>query len=196
MLMSEEPGDARNLLLGQVVLELARVFARGFLCRVGKLDVDLLAEAGISPEALERDLIPGGLHAATADGAVGADPLQVDGGADDFDVVERELGTLRDHLTVQGDEGAAVVVQPVAVATLLVRVEVQPARLERRFLFLVVARALLAQLVVLTVRVFNYIAAVLGLVVVGGGGGGGPGDRQQVRSDLLSKQKYRRTRPG
>lgn len=51
-----------------------------------------------------------------------SDALQVDRGRDDFDVVEGELGALGDDLAVEGDEGAAVVVQAVAVTALLVGV--------------------------------------------------------------------------
>lgn len=57
----------------------------------------------------------------------------MDSGGDDLDVVERKLRALGDDAAVEGDEGAAVVVEAVAVAALLVRVQVQAAglRLER-----------------------------------------------------------------
>lgn len=50
--------------------------------------------------------------------------LDVHSGGDDLDVVERELRALSDDLAVEADERAAVVVETVAVASLLVRVEV------------------------------------------------------------------------
>lgn len=53
-----------------------------------------------------------------------SDLLDVNGGNDDFYVVEGELGALGDDVAVQSDEGAAVVVESVAVAALLVGVEV------------------------------------------------------------------------
>lgn len=57
----------------------------------------------------------------------------MDSGGDDLDVVERELRALGDDAAVEGDEGAAIVVEAVAVAALLVSVQVQAAglRLER-----------------------------------------------------------------
>lgn len=60
---------------------------------------------------------------------MGAYSVQVDGGGDDFNVAEGELGALSDDDSVDGDEGGAVVVESVAVAALLVRVEVDPADL-------------------------------------------------------------------
>jgi hypothetical protein len=58
-------------------------------------------------------------------------PLQVDGRGNDLDIIEGELGALSDDLTVQGDEGAAVVVKAVAVAALLVGIKVETAGLCR-----------------------------------------------------------------
>jgi hypothetical protein len=59
------------------------------------------------------------------------DALKVDGRGNDFDVVEGELGTLSDDLTVEGDERTAVVVKAVAVAALLIGVKVETAGLCR-----------------------------------------------------------------
>lgn len=53
--------------------------------------------------------------------------LNVDRGNDDFYVVEGKLGALSNDVAVQSDEGAAVVVESITVAALLVRVEVDPA---------------------------------------------------------------------
>ena len=60
---------------------------------------------------------------------VRAHVLHVDRRAHDLHVVERELRALGDDLAVHGDERAAVVVEAVAVAALLVRVEVDAAGL-------------------------------------------------------------------
>jgi len=57
------------------------------------------------------------------------DALQVDRGGDNFNVVQGELGALGDDLAVEGDERAAVVVESVAIAALLVGVEVETAGL-------------------------------------------------------------------
>jgi hypothetical protein len=71
----------------------------------------------------------GGLHATAALRAVGTHVLDVDRRRDDLDVREGELRALRDDASVKRDHGAAVIVQPVAVAALLVRVEVHAAQL-------------------------------------------------------------------
>jgi hypothetical protein len=71
----------------------------------------------------------GSLHATTALSAVCAYILDVDCRGDDLDVREGELRALSDDTPVKRDHRAAVVVQPVAVAAALVRVEVHPAEL-------------------------------------------------------------------
>ena len=69
------------------------------------------------------------LVAAAACRAVRADVLDVDCRGDYFDVLERELGALGDDAAVDDDEGAAVVVEAISVAPLLVRVEVYASKL-------------------------------------------------------------------
>jgi hypothetical protein len=61
---------------------------------------------------------------------VGADFLDVNGRDNNFDVVERKLGTLSDDFAVERDEGASVVVESITVAALLICVEVDAAGLE------------------------------------------------------------------
>jgi hypothetical protein len=56
--------------------------------------------------------------------------LDVDSGGNDLDVVERELRALSDDLAIEADEGAAVIVETVAVASLLVGVEVDTTGLD------------------------------------------------------------------
>ena len=58
--------------------------------------------------------------------------LDVDRRGHDLDVVQAELRALRDDLAVQRDHRAAVVVQAIAVAALLVRVQVDAAELQGR----------------------------------------------------------------
>mmetsp|Transcript_31203 Transcript_31203/g.82716 ORF Transcript_31203/g.82716 Transcript_31203/m.82716 type:complete len:238 (-) Transcript_31203:277-990(-) len=73
----------------------------------------------------------GGLEGARDEvGAERADVGEVHGRHDHLDLVkDQELGGLGDELAVDPDHGAAVEVQPAAVATLHVRVQVDAARL-------------------------------------------------------------------
>jgi hypothetical protein len=71
----------------------------------------------------------GSLHAATTFGAVGANVLNVDSCSDDLDVSQRELGSLGDDTAVHCNEGAAIVVQSISIATLLVSVQIYPSQL-------------------------------------------------------------------
>lgn len=70
------------------------------------------------------------MHAPTFRRSRAPNILQIDRGSDDFYVFQAELCALRDHGPVDADEGTPVVVEPVTVAALLVRVEVDAARLE------------------------------------------------------------------
>jgi hypothetical protein len=71
----------------------------------------------------------GRLHATTALRAVRTHVLDVDRSGDDLYVREGELRALSDDATVERYHRAAIVIQPVAVASLLVRVEVHAAEL-------------------------------------------------------------------
>ena len=57
------------------------------------------------------------------------DVLNVNGGCDNFDVVERELGTLRNDTPIKGNKGTTIIIKPVAIATLLVSIEVYTTKL-------------------------------------------------------------------
>lgn len=72
----------------------------------------------------------GSLHTSTADCTVCTNVFEVDGRCYYFDVVQRELRTLSDDFAVNDDESTAVVVEAIAVATLLVRVEIDASELE------------------------------------------------------------------
>jgi hypothetical protein len=85
--------------------------------------------------------------------AVRADLLNINRGRHDLDVVEAELRALRNDGPVERDHRAAIVVQPVAVAALLVRIQVHAAKLLRRLADKLDARVELAQLVVRAGRV-------------------------------------------
>ena len=87
----------------------------------GRLDADARVALG-----------HGGLEAPAAACAVRAHVLDVNGRSDDFYVVQRELRALCDHPPVHDDHRAAVVVQPIAIAPLLVSVQVNPAGLSRQ----------------------------------------------------------------
>src|SRR6266436_5216390 len=71
----------------------------------------------------------GSLHATAALGAVRTHVLDVDRRGDDFYVCEGELRALGDDAPIERYHRAAIVVQPVAVASLLVRVKVHAAEL-------------------------------------------------------------------
>ena len=53
----------------------------------------------------------------------GPDVLEVNGGDGDLDLLERELLRLGEHVAVEGDEGGAVEVGPLAVAAPGVRLD-------------------------------------------------------------------------
>ena len=71
----------------------------------------------------------GSLHASAAPRAVRTYVLDVDCRGDNLHVCEGELRTLRNDASVERYHRAAVIVQPVAVASLLIRVEVHAAEL-------------------------------------------------------------------
>jgi hypothetical protein len=74
----------------------------------------------------------GRLHATTALRAVRTHVFDVDRSGDDLYVREGELRALSDNAPVERYHRAAIVIQPVAVASLLVRVEVHAAELHRK----------------------------------------------------------------
>lgn len=80
-----------------------------------------------------------GLVAPATRRAVGTYVLDIDGRGDHLDVLQRKLRALRDDAPVDDDHRASVVVQAVAVAALLVRVQVDAASLQ---VFVVRRRAL------------------------------------------------------
>lgn len=88
------------------------------------------AEAVLATDALET-LGLSSLDTSRAPPTMSADFLNVDRGRDDLDVVERELRALRHDLAVDRDERAAVVVESITIASLLVCVEVYSSGLER-----------------------------------------------------------------
>jgi hypothetical protein len=71
----------------------------------------------------------GRLHATTALRAVRTHILDVDRSGDDLYVREGELRALSDNAPVERYHRAAIIIQPVAVASLLVRVEIHAAEL-------------------------------------------------------------------
>ena len=60
----------------------------------------------------------------------GPDVLEVDGGDGDLDLLERELLRLGEHVAVEGDEGGAVEVGPLAVAAPGVRFDCDTGNLQ------------------------------------------------------------------
>ena len=74
----------------------------------------------------------GRLHATTALRAVRSHVLNIDRGGDYLYVREGELRALSDNAPVECYHRAAIVIQPVAVASLLVRVEVHAAELYKK----------------------------------------------------------------
>lgn len=72
------------------------------------------------------------LHASAALRPVSPDVLDVDSGRDDFNIVQRKLAALSDDVTIDSYHSASIVVQPVAVAALLIGIEVNAAELDLR----------------------------------------------------------------
>lgn len=70
-----------------------------------------------------------GLHATTPSAASGSYIVQVDSRTDHLNVLQAELRALSYQSSVTGDQRAAIVVQPVSVASLLVGVEIDSAQL-------------------------------------------------------------------
>ena len=60
------------------------------------------------------------LHPSRADGPMGPHRLEIHRGGDHLDVGQGELGASGDDLTVERDHRCTVIVQPVAVTTLLI----------------------------------------------------------------------------
>jgi hypothetical protein len=77
------------------------------------------------------------LHSSTAVCSVRSYRLKIECRRYDLDIVERELASLSDNLSVEGDESCAVVVQSISVATLLIGVKVDASELKSRTLELV-----------------------------------------------------------
>lgn len=72
-----------------------------------------------------------GLHIPAHHRTMRANVLQVKGGGDYFNVVEGELGTLRNNLPVAGDHGAPIVVETISVTSLLVGIQIYSSKLSR-----------------------------------------------------------------
>ena len=85
----------------------------------------MTTQPSLCPDPVERYVVPAAsLDTSRTCTSVSSDFLNVYSRGDDLDVVQRELRALRYDFAVQADESAAVVVQPVTVAALLIRVEV------------------------------------------------------------------------
>ena len=119
--------NLRNLLLRQVIPRLLplRHFELDEVVPLARAEGRLDADAWIA-------LGHGGLEAPAAACTVRAHVLDVNGRSDHLYVVQRELRALRHYPPVHDNHRAAVVVQPVAVASLLVCVQVDTAGLSRR----------------------------------------------------------------
>ena len=86
----------------------------------------------IDPDALVR-LCLSSLHPSRAACAVRPHGLEIERGGRNFHLVERELAALGDDTPVERDERRAVVVQSLAIAALLVGVEVDSSQLSISF---------------------------------------------------------------
>ncbi|KAI3479823.1 hypothetical protein L1887_58119 [Cichorium endivia] len=172
----------RDLLLGRVVAHLDRLAQRRKVaaiqaCRIRRCTASILSvvrggvgrggagslgskllglaqvEIDIDARASFADRLAHRLHATALGATVRAHIVQIHRRRDDLHIVERELRALRDDDAVDRDERAAIVVEPVAVAALLVGVQIDAAQLERRLLDELDAPIQLAQLVVRRRRV-------------------------------------------
>lgn len=72
------------------------------------------------------------LKTSTTRGTMRSHFLDIDRRCYDFDVVERELRALSNNHSIDGDEGTPVVIESIAVAPLLIRIEINPTELRDR----------------------------------------------------------------
>jgi hypothetical protein len=75
----------------------------------------------------------GSLKPTTLTCPVATHILDVNSGSNDLYVVQRELRTLRDHFSVDGNHRTAVIIKPIAVAALLIRVQIDSTQLENKY---------------------------------------------------------------
>jgi len=97
--------------------------------RINQVLILIRTQSRIGSHPRERNEVSRSLIRSTTPGSVRSNALEIDSGRDDFDVVERELRALSDNFSVEGDEGASIVVESISVTSLLIRVEVETARL-------------------------------------------------------------------
>lgn len=117
----------RNLLLGQVVAR---------LLLAGNLEVDEIIRVACAERSLHSEsLVPLAdccLERSRATCAPCSNILDVYRRRNNLHIVERELGSLSNHCSVDYDESTAVVVESVSIATLLICIEVYPPALSSR----------------------------------------------------------------
>jgi hypothetical protein len=66
----------------------------------------------------------GSLHASAAHGAMSANVLDVNCRRHNLDIVEGKLRALGNDAAIQSNEGTTIVIETVAIAALLIRVQV------------------------------------------------------------------------
>lgn len=93
-------------------------------------DAPVAVETHIKPYTLVS-LRSSALHPSTASSAVCAYSLEVDSSSNDFNIGKRELRALRKDDAVQCNHTGAIVVEAIAIAALLIRVEVNATELAR-----------------------------------------------------------------
>ena len=71
----------------------------------------------------------GRLHTPATCSPMGSDAFQVDCSSDNLNVIQRKLRSLRNYLSIHGYHGTPVVVETIAVASLLVSIQIDPANL-------------------------------------------------------------------
>ena len=120
----DEKGDLRDLFLGLVVPHLW-AWCKDELSEVLDLVVACTRKRKVDLNAMVA-LYTCGLVAPATRGTVRAYVLDVDRRSDNLDVLKGELRALRNDTAVDDDHSAAVIVKSVAVATLLIGVQVDP----------------------------------------------------------------------
>jgi hypothetical protein len=113
-----------NLLFGRVIVNLTNG---------GFSPVEIVAQPAVKTKALDTDpfvsLGLDRLHPPAALSTVRPDGLEVQRGRDHLDVRQGELRSLGDNLSVEGNQRGPIVIEPVAIASLLVGVEVDTSEL-------------------------------------------------------------------
>lgn len=156
--------------------------AVGLVIGIGPSNVELLtpsislAQVEVDPDPRKASTIVNvstltSLHTPRLGCSSSLDIIEIQRTSNDLHVIQGELTSLSDDAAIEGDQGAAIIVESIAIAALLIGIEVDATQLERSFLDELYSSIELSQLVMRGRRVdedFHAVQAHCQVRTVGG----------------------------